>query len=174
MSHFSSEFRTSFLKSIIDTLYTADIKLIKVRKKDLLTEAIKTAGYAKGYFSIYYSGRYFEIGLDSDYDDVIRMDLQQEFHLAMDKYLEDKYDLKSEIHNVEGLLRSVLNASETYKDISALMPKHVKHKVPSAFSWNMGALKLSDAEIAAFKVKHENMLEGLKQKVLRDLLLKQR
>ena len=174
---FAAEYKGFFLTNIINSLYSQDRYDIRKTITDINEKAIKSLGYTKGFFLVYYDGEWYDSTIDKDrsnYCDPIRIDLPPAFHAKLNACLNDSKDLEDEIHNVEGLLRSVLNASTSHDDIHVLMPRQIRRKCPYAFQHYSNKPTLTKTEIKAFEDKHEKMLSGLKQKVLRDLLLKKR
>jgi len=172
-----TDYRIFFLNNIIQTLYGADRLDIHYKRTGLLEEAVTTKGYTCGRFLIYYDGADYIASINGSLCDMaktIRFDLQDEFITEMLDLENQQLDLEDEVHNVEGLLRSVLNASESHSDIHALMPKQIHRKCPTAFYVTRDLQTLLNSEVEEFNHKHEKMLSGLKQKVLRDLLLKKK
>lgn len=173
----SSSYKISFLNHISTILYGDDSIALIDRETQLLHEAIHFKGYGSGTFEIYYKGTDYPCSYNQPIGEnysLIRFDLPDQFHTRMDQIILDTRELADEMHNVEGLLRSVLNASTTLADVHALMPPQVQRKCPQLFTNTFQKVSLSSAEIKEFKAKHEQMLYGLKKKVLRDLLLRTR
>lgn len=175
MSYFNSEFKSMFMDIIVRTLYGEDRTTLALEQVVIFEKAAVAKGYSSGFFMIYYDGGYTTINLRTPIEsktNIIRFDLQKEYVDEMDNWSERNQELEFEIHNVKGLLRSVLNAAGTYADINELMPRQVQRKCPQAFFNRHDKLTLTAQEIQEFKTKHESMLSGLKNKILRDLLLR--
>jgi len=174
---FNSTYKPYFLQKIISILYDTDLQKLQEKKVHILTTACSYNNFTSGAYIIYYEGESYAFAISNtriDIEKPIHFDLQEGLAHHMDKYLHKLNHLETEIHDVRGLLRSVLNASMSVADINALMPKQIKRKCPNLFESPFDALTLTDDKIAEFKLKHNKMLTGLKQKVMRDLLLRQK
>jgi len=176
MKGLGSEFKDVLRARIINNLYGADKDNAEDRKNTFLRSTVSDPCYARGQYLIYYAGYEYLIdthvfGTDTTQT---RIDLLPKYHKEMDAILLAIHELNDEIHNVEGLIRSVLNASNSIADIRILMPDIVVKRCDALRFLPHDHLYLTNEEIAFFEQKHEKMLKGIKQKVLRDLLFRSR
>jgi len=172
------DWKSDYIEQLTHALYGKDVGRLSNERIEILYDSIKDKGYKKGRFQIYYNGKYECINLQTDVlekeSPMVRFDMQSEYIEKMDEFNKRQTGLNDEIHNVKGLFRSVVNASNTRADINTLMPKQIQRKAPQMF-WTDGTQTTTPPElIKELNAKHETMLSGFKNKILRDLLLRHR
>jgi hypothetical protein len=172
------DWKSEYIEQLTTVLYGKDGDRLFNEKIEILHNSAKDKGYKKGQFDIYYNGKYEPIALAVNVLEKqpprIRFDMQPEYIEKMDEFSKRETELNDEVHNVRGLLRAVVNASNTRADINVLMPKQIQRKAQQMF-WNDGShTTIPPEQIKELNDKHEDMLSGFKNKILRDLLMRHR
>lgn len=142
-----------------------------VRLQEIIVANTTGSRYLHQSFS--YKGAYFSFELKPPRFKNQR--LLSELRPAMDAYLAEKKELEyNEIPFVLGFFNKVLNASDSMTDYLKLLPECV-HRAVEPFmdiawiSWHLPST-LSDAQVEAFQLEHQDWIMLLKKRMVLDLL----